>query len=182
MKVKEKIIRLLGGVPREHYDNVVWQVEHLAKGRELDHSIDGVKDLFAQMAIDALQEECGDRNKPIGGAKRADIIEMDEAIWDRARSIADELNTFVDGIKHRNRKEARWGCMARVGVQTMMSMAGGRDTLLGRFALIWNKEHKDDVQKRLLTPDQVKEWKSFPTKVKFAANKLAELGYRFWQW
>lgn len=182
MKIKEKLIRLLGGVPREHYDNVVWQVEHLAKGREFDHTIDGVSCLFAQMAIDALQEECGDRYKPIGGAKRADIIEMDDAIRARAIGVADELHAFVEGIKKRNHREARWGCMARVGVQSMLSMAGGRDTLLGRFAIIWNKEHKDDVQKRLLTPDQIKEWKSFPTKVKFAANKIAELGYCFWQW
>ena len=68
----------------------------------------------------------------------------------------------------------------KCGVNVMMSLARGQG-LLATFARIWAKEHKDERQKDVLTPGQVKEWKGFGRRLQIAINAAVGAGLDFWE-
>lgn len=185
-KIVNKLINFLGGVTKEDHlkevEALKEMINHLREGRELDHTPRGVGLLFAQLAIDAVQDTIGDASRPMGGAVRADILEIDHYIWTRCEEISDELTVFIDGIKDRNATCTKWGIRGvRCGVSSMMSSAyNAHSKLLLQFAKIWSKEHKDDAQKRLLTSDQIEKWKSLSKRDRESINYAVEHGFYYW--
>lgn len=185
-KIVNKVINFLGGVTKEDHLKEVGSlkemINHLQEGRELDHTPEGVGHLFAQLAIDAVQDTIGDAKRPMGGATRADILEIDQYIWQRCGEIKDELTAFIDGIKTRNDTCVQWGVRGvRCGVSRMMANAYYMHSkLLLQFARIWSKEHKDDTQKRLLTSDQIKKWKSLSKRDRESINYAVKHGFYYW--
>lgn len=158
-------------------------VKHVSKGYELDHRKDGsgVANLIQAILFDTVQDTIGDSRSPMGGANYSDVVETDQIIWDYANSVANEIGAFTYGIKLRNTTEAKWGLpRVRVGVSRMIAIGGGANSLLGKFARIWAKMHRDQRQKDLLTNEQIKQWRSLPAAVKTACNKAAESNYSIW--
>lgn len=156
-------------------------VAHVEKGHDLDHRKDGegVANLIREILFDTVQGEIGDSLKPRGSASRADVMETDVAVGKFAESVAGEIRTFVLGIKERNAVRVKWGKHVKCGVNVMMAMARGKG-LLASFARIWAKEHKDERQKDVLTPGQIREWKSLDRKVQPAVNVAVTHGMNFW--
>lgn len=196
-KLKAKVRRLLlkaaNGVEHEEFDALkaalekssadhAEYVDHVQRSRELAHDTngEGVANLIREILSTAVQEEIGDRWRPAGGASRADVIEVDDLVNDYAASVAEEIRVFVHGIHQRNATGVKWGKYVKCGVNVMMAMAHGRG-LLAEFAKIWSKEHKDQRQKDVLTPGQIKEWKDFGRKLQTAINVAVESGLDFWE-
>lgn len=185
-KIVNKVINFLGGVTKEDHLKEVGSlrktINHLQESRELDRTPKGVGYLFAELAFDAVQDTIGDAKCPMGGATRADILEINEYIWQRCAEIEGELTAFIDGIKTRNDTCVKWGVRGvRCGVGHMMAIAYNvHSKLLLQFARIWSKEHKDDTQKRLLTSVQIKKWKSLSKIDRESINYAVKHGFYYW--
>lgn len=197
MKIKAKVRQLLlkaaNGVEREEFGALKATLEkssathaeyaaHEQHGRELAHDAngEGVANLIREILSTAVQEEIGDQWRPVGGASRADVMETDAAIDEFAESVASEIRTFVLGIRERNAVRVKWGRRVKCGVNVMMSLARGKG-LLASFARIWAKEHKDERQKDVLTPGQIKEWKGFGRRLQIAINAAVGARLDFWE-
>lgn len=152
-------------------------VKHVSKGHELDHQKDGsgVANLIRSILFDVVQDEIGDRQSPRGGADYSDVVETDTLIWNYSQSVADEISSFIYGIKFRNMTGPKWGVpRVRVGISRMIAIGGGINSLLGQFARIWAKLHRDQRQKDVLTHEQIKQWRAMPSEVKAACNIAAD--------
>ena len=185
-KIRKYLLKAANGVEREELDALKASYDeyaaHVGRGYELAHRKDGegVANLIREVLFDIVQEEIGDSLKPGGGASRADVMETDAAVNKFAESVASEIRTFVLGIRERNAVRVKWGRHVKCGVNVMMALARGKG-LLASFARIWAKEHKDERQKNVLTPGQIREWKDLGRKVQLAVNAAVDHGLDFWR-
>ena len=183
--IRQYLLKVAGGVEHEKFDALRKShdeyVTHVERGHALDHQKngDGVANLIREVLFDVVQEELGDSLKPRGGASRADVMELDSAIDEFAESVAGEIRMFVFGIKERNAFRVKWGRRVKCGVNVMMALAHGKG-LLASFARIWAKEHKDERQKDVLTPEQIRKWKDLDRRVQWAVNDAVDHGFDFW--
>lgn len=203
--LKNWIIRKLGGVEQTEVDVTISAlvaerdefkdkynklktkheeyVKRVSEDYELNRKEDGsgVARLIQNVLFHTVQDTIGDRLSPMGGANYSDIAETDILIRDYAKSVASEISAFTYGIKLRNTTEPKWGCPnVRTGVSRMIAIGGGANSLIGRFARIWAKMHKDHRQKDLLTVEQIKLWRSLPTTMKTACNIAAKYYHSIW--
>lgn len=159
-------------------------VKHVSEGFDLDHKKDGsgVANLIRSILFDTVQDTIGDFLSPMGGADYSDVIETNRLINDYAQSVADEISAFTYGIKMRDATEAKWGLpRVRVGISRMIAIGGGINSLIGKFARIWTKMHRDQRQKDVLTKEQIQQWRTLPAIIKVACNKAAKLsGSSIW--
>lgn len=153
-------------------------VDHLSLGRTLAYERGGwgVANVIRTVLCDIVDDNLGDSVYPHVGVKSADVKETDILVSQFADHIANEIDTFKEGIKLRNARISKWGkASVRIGVAEMMSLSYRRDSrLLREFAKIWAKEHKDDRQKDLLSPEQVKRWRKFSAREMMRINLLCE--------
>lgn len=153
-------------------------VDHLSEGRTLVYERDGwgAADVIRTILCDVVDDHLGDSTNPHIGVKSADVIETDMLISRFADYVAREIDTFKKGIKLRNARVSKWGkASEKIGVAEMMSLSYTSGSwLLRDFAKIWAKEHKDDRQKDLLSPEQVKRWHKFSAREMMRINLLCE--------
>lgn len=153
-------------------------VDHLSLGRTLAYERGGwgVANVIRTVLCDIVDDQLGSSAYPHIGVKSADVTETDMLVSRFADYVAREIDTFKEGIKLRNDRKSKWGkASVRIGVAEMMSLSYRRDSrLLREFAKIWAKEHKDDMQKDLLSPEQVKRWRKFSAREMMRINLLCE--------
>jgi hypothetical protein len=153
-------------------------VDHLSMGRTLDYERGGrgVADVIRTILSDVVGDNLGESVSPYAGVKSADVLETDMLVSRFADYVMREIDTFKEGIKLRNARISKWGkASVKIGVAEMMSLSYTRGSwLLRDFAKIWAKEHKDDRQKDLLSPEQIKRWREFSTREQMRINLMCE--------
>lgn len=153
-------------------------VDHLSEGRTLVYERGGwgAANVIRTILCDVVDDHLGDSDNPHAGVKSADVIETDMLVSRFADYVAREIDTFKKGINLRNARVSKWGkASVKIGVAEMMSLSYTSGSwLLRDFAKIWAKEHKDDRQKDLLSPEQVKRWRKFSAREMMRINLLCE--------
>lgn len=154
------------------------KVDHLSEGRTLVYEQGGwgAAHVIRTILCDVVDDNLGDSVNPHTGVKSADVIKTDMLVSRFADYVAREIDTFKKGIELRNARISKWGkASVKIGVAEMMSLSyTGGSWLLRDFAKIWAKEHKDDRQKDLLSPEQIKRWRKFSAREMMRINLLCE--------